>query len=163
MVLGKNNFEDRLMRSFVCSSAQLSSLLERKWTEEFLADIREEGKKDEAYEQARKQEAAAEELLPKDRKLKELSYENNLLYRRNLLWVPKGLVQRIIESEHNTKVTGHMGQDKTIELIRQNFWWPKMNERIINFVRSYPKCQQNKASRHQPYGLSSLRELPYAP
>jgi len=38
-----------------------------------------------------------------------------------------------------------------------------MNERIIDFVRSCPKCQQNKASRHQPYGLSSPLGLPYAP
>ena len=68
-----------------------------------------------------------------------------------------------MESKHDTKVAGHMGQDKTIELIRRNFWWPKMNERIIDFVRSCPKCQQNKTSRHQPYGLSSPLELPYAP
>jgi len=68
-----------------------------------------------------------------------------------------------MESEHDTKVAGHMGQDKTIELIRRNFWWPKTNERIINFVKSCPKCQQNKASRHQPYGLFSPLELPYAP
>jgi len=38
-----------------------------------------------------------------------------------------------------------------------------MNERIIDFVRSCPECQQNKVSRHQPYGLSSPLELPYAP
>ena len=38
-----------------------------------------------------------------------------------------------------------------------------MNERIIDFVRRYPECQQNKASRHRPYGLSSPLELPYAP
>ena len=56
-----------------------------------------------------------------------------------------------------------MGQDKTIELIRRNFWWPKMNERIIEFVRSCPECQQNKAACHQPYRLSSPLELPYAP
>ena len=83
--------------------------MERKWTQEFLANGREEGKKDEAYEQARKPEAAAEELSPKDQRVKELSCENNLLYRRNLLWIPRGLVQRITESEHNTKVAGHMG------------------------------------------------------
>jgi len=38
-----------------------------------------------------------------------------------------------------------------------------MNERIIDFVRSCPECQRNKAFRHQPYGLSSPLELPYAP
>ena len=86
-----------------------------------------------------------------------------MLYRKNLLWVPKGLVQRILESEHDTKVAGHMCQDKTIELIRRNFWGPKMNERIIDLVRSCPECQHNKASQHQPYGLSSPLELPFAP
>jgi len=66
-----------------------------------------------------------------------------------------------MKSKHDTKVAGHRGQDKTIELIRRNFWWPKMNKRIMDFVRSYPECQ--KTSRHQPYGLSSPLELPYAP
>jgi len=162
-ILGKNHFEERLTRSFICSSARLTSLPARKWAEEFLADVRKEGKKEEAYEQAKKQEVVADKPPSKDRKVKELGNENGVLYRKNLLWVPKGLVQRILESEHDTKVAGHMGQDKTIELIRRNFWWPKMNKRIIDFVRSCPECQQNKASRHQPYGLSSPLELPYAP
>jgi len=43
--------------------------------------------------------------------------ENGVLYRGNLLWVPKGLIQPVLESEHNTKIAGHMGQDKTIEII----------------------------------------------
>jgi len=161
--LGKSHFEERLTRSFIASSARLASLPERRWTEEFLAKVKEEGRKDEAYEQAREQEVATGEMSPKDRKVRELSCEKDILYRRNLLWVPEGLVQRIMESEHDTKVAGHMGQDKTIELIRRNFWWPKMNERITDFVRSCPECQQNKASRHPPYGLSSPLELPYAP
>ena len=163
MVLRKNHVEERLMRSFIRSSVRLASLHERRWTVEFLATIRKKGKKDKEYDQARKQEAAMKDPSPKDRKVKELSCENNLLYRRNLLWVPKGLVQKIMETEHDTKVAGHMGQDKTIELIRRNFWRTKMKERIIDFVRSCPECQQNKASRHQPYGLSSPLELPYAP
>jgi len=94
----------------------------RRWAEEFLADARKEGKKDEAYEQTKKQEAAADELPSKNRKVKELGNENGVLYRKNLLWVRKGLIQRILESEHDTKVAQHMGQDKTIELIRRNFW-----------------------------------------
>ena len=79
-VLGKNTFEDRLMRSFVCSLARLSSLSERKWTKEFLANVREEGKKSDTYEQTMKKEAASEELVPKDRRVKELSCEDSLLY-----------------------------------------------------------------------------------
>jgi len=67
------------------------------------------------------QEAMAEEPAPKDQKAKEIRIENSLMLRRNLLWVPNGLIQQIMESEHDTKVAGHMGQDKTIELIRRNF------------------------------------------
>jgi len=36
-----------------------------------------------------------------------------------------------------------------------------MNDRIADFVRSCPECQNNKTVRHQPYGLSSPLELPY--
>jgi len=64
-----------------------------------------------------KQEAVIEELSPKDRKVKEIREENELLYWKNLLWIPEGLVGKILESKHDTKVAGHMGQDKTIELI----------------------------------------------
>jgi len=162
-VLKKNHFKERLASTFICSSARLSSLPTRKWLKEFLEKVKEEGKKDNNYEQAIKQEAIAGEPAPKDQKVKEIRIEGGLVYRKNLLWIPNGLIQQIMESEHDTKVAGHMGQDKTIELIRRNFWWPKMNERIIDFVKSCPKCQQNKASRHQPYGLSSPLELPYAP
>jgi len=78
-VLGRDNFGDHLKRSFVCSSARLSSIPEKKWTKEFLADVRKEGKKDQTYEQAREQEAVTEEPSLKDQRVKELSCEDNLL------------------------------------------------------------------------------------
>jgi hypothetical protein len=114
--------------------------------------------------------------VPKGRKAKEeepkssrregvLGLEDGCVYRKGMLWIPdnKNLIRQILESEHNTKVAGHMGQDKTIELIRRNFWWPKMDDEIIDFVRSCLQCQKNKAARHQPYGLLTPMELPYAP
>ena len=161
--LDQERLGERKNVSFICSTARLASLSAKKWNEGFLQKVREEGRKDAAYQQ-RKKEAELEEPAPKDRKVKERTMESRdgLLYQRNLLWVPEGMVQQILESEHDSRIAGHMGQDKTIELIRWNFWWPKMNERIIDFVRSCPS-QQNKVSRHQPYGLSSPLELPYAP
>jgi hypothetical protein len=57
------------------------------------------------------------------RKGKILGIEDGLLYRKGMLWIPEdeGLKKKILESEYDTKVAGHMGQDKTIKLIRQNF------------------------------------------
>jgi len=149
-VLQEKTLANRRNQSFICSSARLASLPARKWKEEFLEEIKKEGEKDEEYKRMMEREAASEELAPKDRKASDIKKENEVLYRKGLLWVPQGLIQRILESEHDTKVVGHMGQDKTLELIQWNFWWPKMNERIIDFVRSCPECQQNKASRHRP-------------
>jgi len=45
-----------------------------------------------------------------------------LLYRKGRLWVPEGLVDQVLRSGHDTKVAGHMGQDKIIELVQRNFW-----------------------------------------
>jgi hypothetical protein len=50
-----------------------------------------------------------------------------------------------------------------IELIRRNFWWPKMDQQIIDYVRSCPECQKDKVAHYKPYGLLSPLELPYAP
>ena len=161
--LDKESLNERRGTTFICFSARITSLPTRKWNEGFLKKVQEEGRKDTNYQEA--MEAVLKEDRRMDRKARNKTLEamDGLLYRKGMLWVPEGMVQRILESEHNTKVAGHMGQDKTIELVRRNFWWPKMNERIIDFIRSCPDCQQNKASHHQPYGLSSLLELPYTP
>jgi len=166
-VLRKNHFTEpnRQGLTFICSSARLASLPMKIWDKGFMEEISEKGQKDAAYQQASKEVEAA---LPKQQRMErkassELEIRDELLYRKSILWVPERLVQKILESAHDIKIAGHMGQDKTIELIRRNFWSPKMNERIIDFVRSCPECQQNKASRNQPYGLSSPLELPYAP
>lgn len=121
-VLRENHFGKHLASSFICSAAGLTSLPMRKWDKEFLSKVREEGKKDEEYQQTWTQiekEVVLADPVPKDRKVTEgrLSVQEGLVYRRNILCIPKGLVRQIIESEHDTKVAGHMGQDKTIELI----------------------------------------------
>jgi len=85
-----------------------------------------------------REEAALSEKQRMDRKARSRDLEiwDELLYRKGMLWVPEELIQEILKSEHDTKVAGHMEQDKTIELVRWIFWWLKMNERIIDFVWS---------------------------
>jgi hypothetical protein len=56
-----------------------------------------------------------------------------------------------------------MRQDKAKELIRRNFWWPKMIQEIIKYVQSCPECQLNKPARHKAYGFLQPLEPAYAP
>ena len=173
---------------YVSSAAQLNGIPARRWSKGFTGSVWKAGQKDPEYckvLEALEQEAALERpalndssaveevtTLPREEqraatnaRREILELREGMVYRKGLLWVPndKDLIQRILESEHDTKVAGHMGQDKTIELICRNFWWPKMDEQILDFVRSCLECQQNKVARHHPYGLLHPLELPYAP
>jgi len=94
-----------------------------------------------------------------------LYLQQGMLYRDGLLWLPNdtNIIKTVLESEHDSKIARHMGQDKTIEIVRRNFWWPKMDAQIIEFVRSCPNCQKDKAARHRPSGMLHPLELPFAP
>jgi len=65
----KNVDEERLNKrrgvTFICSSAWLASLPERKWAKEFLEKVQQEEKEDVTYQEAKK-EAESKESTPKD-------------------------------------------------------------------------------------------------
>jgi transposase InsO family protein len=90
---------------------------------------------------------------------------NGMLYRKGKIWIPRdqALKKLIFESEHDSMVAGHMGMDKTVEMIGRNFYWPGMAEEIEDYVRSCDDCQRNKASRHKRHGTLHPLELSYSP
>jgi hypothetical protein len=49
----------------------------------------------------------------------EITYLHGVLYYENRLWVSKdeSLRQEILDSEYDSNVAGHMGEDTTVELI----------------------------------------------
>ena len=139
---------------FIASSARLLSIPPVKWTKEFLEEVKSAGQNDSHYRDG---------LKATGRKTTDtLTEEDGILYHNRRLWVPGGLTHRVLKSEHDSKVAGHFGQDKTNELIRRNFWWPKMDDDIIQYIQSCPNCQHDKSRRHRKYGLVSPLELPYA-
>jgi len=95
----------------------------------------------------------------------DVTLEDEVLWYKGRLWVPDSVDLRkmILQEEHDSKVAGHMGQEKMIELVRRNFFWPQMDQWIEDYVRSCPECQKNKAARHALYGLLQPLELAYRP
>jgi len=140
-VLKESQLEKRRSQVFVASSARLTSLPAKKWNPDFMGKVRKAAERDATYQQAWENKGKEEVTGQAPKEIERL---DDLLYRRKRLWVPAELVPQVMESEYDTKVAGHMGQDKTIELIRRNFWWPKMNERITDFVRSCPESHVRK-------------------
>jgi hypothetical protein len=70
---------------------------------------------------------------------------------------------RILHENHDSKVAGHFGQFKTIERVKQNFFWNKMKDDVRDYVRSCDTCQRDKTSRHKRYGLLQPLDIPYRP
>jgi len=64
-----------------------------------------------------------------------------------------------MKSEHNTKIVGYYGRDSTMELISQNFFWPKMEDDVRQYCNECDNCQRTKAPRHAMHGLLHPLEL----
>ena len=94
-----------------------------------------------------------------------VTYEDGILFHKGIVWISNdpSLRMKIMEAEHNRQVAGHMGMDKTLEMVDQNFYWPEMAKDIEDYVRSCVDCQKNKALRHKRHGTLHPLELSYAP
>jgi len=89
----------------------------------------------------------------------------DLLCYKHRWYIPKdeALKQIIMEAEYDSRMAGHFGTYKTIGRVRANFYWPKMDAQITEYVRSCDVCQHNKVIRHKKYGLLEPIDVPRRP
>ena len=71
---------------------------------------------------------------------------NGIIYKEGKVYVPKNdqLRMEIIRLHHNTPVEGHGGQQKTVELVTRNFWWPGITKEMERYIKGYDVYQRNK-------------------
>ena len=101
-----------------------------------------------------------------------LKLRNGVLYRytnnsqrpdRNSmqLCLPKAYRKEALEGCHDN--VGHFGLDRTIDLLRDRFYWPYMLEQAKEYVGSCRRCQMAKGRQQlaplQPYHADSPMEL----
>jgi len=89
--------------------------------------------------------------------------KNELLCWKNRVYVPEGLRQRKIQSEHDSKVAGHFGRERTVELLSRNFYWTNMERDVRKYCSECDNCQRTKAPRHAKHGLLHTLELACKP
>ena len=85
---------------------------------------------------------------------------DGLLRHNNRVFVPDtgNLRLRILKSRHNHPLAGHFGLTKTLELLRQDFTWPRLWEFVTDYMKTCNVCLRNKPRHHRPYSL--LNQLP---
>ena len=83
----------------------------------------------------------------------EWSLDNGLLYYRGKVYVPGTELRcQILTLCHDSKLAGHPGRWKTLELVSRNYWWPQMSRYIGKYVSTCDMCLWTK-SIHQPPSL----------
>lgn len=64
----------------------------------------------------------------------------------------------ILGEFHNSRIGGHSGYYRTLQCVRQSFFWIGMNRFVWEFVAQCVICQYVKTSALKPMGL--LQPLP---
>ena len=79
----------------------------------------------------------------------EWSNRDGLLYFRDHIYIPpdSDLCCRIVALCHDTKLAGHPGWFKMLELVARNYWWPNMLRYVSCYVATCDLCLRTKTQR----------------
>ena len=96
---------------------------------------------------------------------KEQREEDDIIYKEGKVYVPKDdtLRAKIIRLHYDMPVGRHRGQQKTVEIVTQNFWWPEVMKEVKQYIEGYDVCQQNKNCTKQPAGKLMPNSFPKKP
>ena len=80
---------------------------------------------------------------------------DGLLFWKGRMMIPENqaLKQQIMQEFHASKIGGHEGVTKSVSRICKQFYWPKMQQDIRDFVRECTICQRTKVEQALPAGL----------
>ena len=91
-------------------------------------------------------------------KLEEWKEKYKLLKDREM-WTMNGwavvpdndkLRRKIMASIHDHTTAGHLGIKGTLQLVARNYWWPRMIDFVIRYVKGCARCQKTKVSTNKP-------------
>ncbi|KAI2649350.1 Transposon Tf2-6 polyprotein [Labeo rohita] len=74
----------------------------------------------------------------------------------NFRFVPEEERFPLIHATHTLVGTGHPGTNRTLSLLKQQFWWPMMESYVQRIVRGCRECAMAKTPRHLPAGKLGL-------
>ncbi|KAK8936663.1 hypothetical protein KSP39_PZI012026 [Platanthera zijinensis] len=89
--------------------------------------------------------------------------KDGYLFRNGKLCIPQSSLRlHIIWELHSGGLSGHFGRDKTITLVEEKFYWPKLKAMVGRVVSSCRTCQVSKGGKTN-VGLYTPLPIPSMP
>ncbi|POM77115.1 Pol protein [Phytophthora palmivora] len=63
---------------------------------------------------------------------------------------------KLLLEAHDAPISGHLGREKTYQMVSQTFWWPRMYKWVAHYVKTCETCQRVKPSGHASAPPQSL-------
>ena len=73
-------------------------------------------------------------------------------------------ITKIFQENHDNKLSGHYGFNKTYSKIKERYYWDTMKKDIKAYVRACPSCQINKTNfklTKQPMEITTTADQPF--
>ncbi len=94
--------------------------------------------------------------------LDERERDRDLVMYRGCIYVPKDpqLCYDIVHAHHDSVMTGHPGQWKTLELVSHNYWWPGISHYVTSYVAGCDACNWCKSFPMLKVGKLTPNQIP---
>ncbi|QRW25753.1 Retrotransposable element Tf2 protein [Rhizoctonia solani] len=91
------------------------------------------------------------------------NWEEGLLWYQGKMVVPnnEALKEQLLKEFHNSPLAGHLGQQRMLELLSCNYWWPGMKSSAKEWVECCPTCQSNRQPHAPVIALKPLEVPPF--
>ena len=95
----------------------------------------------------------------------EYTFTNDLILHKGRIWIPSdsSFTKLLLEEFHQSPTGGHMGVQKTLHRLQENFTWDSIQMDTHAFIARCLTCQCTKYDNKKPAGLLSPLPVPVQP
>ena len=80
--------------------------------------------------------------------LKHCKIINDVLFRKDLLWISENMHMKLLKKIHDQSFIFHSDNQRTIDLVQRFYYWSDHQATIKRYIQNCHVCQQSKTSRN---------------